>query len=494
MKTDDPVMRLDNNGHIVGADTEGAISIIEKNRLQRELGELEIKLGTARLEGDTERVLDLKVAIAELREKMTPSLRIIETPYPTPLAEEAFYGLAGDIVRAFEPHSEADPAALLGSFLTAYGNVIGGGSWFTVGVIKHFPLLFILCIGDTSKARKGTSWGPIRVLFESVEPEWVDDRIQNGMSSGEGIINAVRDPIFKEGTLVVEGVSDKRLLVVESEFAQPLNTLRREGNILSPVIRNSWDSDKLQTLTKISPTKATDPKISIIGHITAQELIAGLNEIQSGNGFANRFLMFCVKRSKSLPFPGGYDSIDIGSLTAKLKKAVEFGKLAGEIRWAEKTKPLWAKIYPDLSEGKPGIIGAITARAEAQVVRLVCIYALLDCSNEIEPEHLKAALAVWSYAEASVRYIFQGRALDPLAKKIREALASRPQGLTRTEINNLLGGHYNKNRIDEALNTLKALGQAASKTIETGGRPVEMWFLINSGAEKAEKADKAYSE
>ncbi len=32
--------------------------------------------------------------------------------WPEPLADEAFYGLAGDIVRTIEPHTEADPAAL----------------------------------------------------------------------------------------------------------------------------------------------------------------------------------------------------------------------------------------------------------------------------------------------------------------------------------------------------------------------------------------------
>ncbi|MFC1944493.1 hypothetical protein ACFLX5_03240 [Chloroflexota bacterium] len=30
--------------------------------------------------------------------------------WPNPLEEEAFYGLAGDVVRAIAPHTEADPA------------------------------------------------------------------------------------------------------------------------------------------------------------------------------------------------------------------------------------------------------------------------------------------------------------------------------------------------------------------------------------------------
>jgi hypothetical protein len=37
------------------------------------------------------------------------------------LAPEALYGLAGEIVHRLEPHSEADPAALLVSTLATFG-------------------------------------------------------------------------------------------------------------------------------------------------------------------------------------------------------------------------------------------------------------------------------------------------------------------------------------------------------------------------------------
>jgi hypothetical protein len=32
--------------------------------------------------------------------------------WPAPLSAEAFHGLVGDIVRAVEPHSEADPGGI----------------------------------------------------------------------------------------------------------------------------------------------------------------------------------------------------------------------------------------------------------------------------------------------------------------------------------------------------------------------------------------------
>ncbi len=460
---------------------------------------MEVRLGQARLEGDIDQVLDIETELAQTQADMKPSLKL-ETSYPEQLEEAAFHGLAGEIVKAIEPHSEADSVALLINLLTGFGNVIGCGSWFMVGTDRHFFKVFAVLVGETAKGRKGTSWQPIFKLFEEVEPEWAGDRIQTGLSSGEGLIWHVRDETYKkvpnketgilEEILVDGGIEDKRLFVIEGELSQTLKVLSREGNTLSPVIRNAWDTGKLQTLTKNSPTKATGAHVSIIGHITKSELVRGLNQIETGNGFANRILWLCVRRSKCLPFGGDFSKIDLNSLTNKLRNAVEFAKQAGEIEWAEETRPLWDSIYPELSEGKPGIIGAITARAEAQVTRLACIFALLDCSAVIKVSHLKAALEVWGYAEASVHYIFQNTMTDPLANKILEALAVKPHGMTRTEINNLLGGNYRTTQITEALNELRGAGLADKKTSETGGRPSERWFLAQSVTEKTEKTEK----
>ena len=440
------------------------INEIKIASLEQQRGELEVRLGQARLEGDLIKMQEIEAQLAEIHAEANP-LIIPEIDYPSPLNEAAFHGLAGEIVKTIEPHSESAPVALLSNFITAFGNIIGAGTWFTVGADIHPCKLFCVFVGDTAKGRKGTSWMPIFKLFEKVEPEWTSDRIQTGLSSGEGLIWHVRDEIYKEvsdkktgltnDVLVDEGISDKRLLIIEGEFSQTLKVLRREGNTLSPVLRNSWDSGKLQLLTKNSPVKATGTHISIIAHISRKELLRGLSEIETGNGFANRFLWFCVRRSKVLPFGGDFDEINFNPLLKKLHQAVNFAKTAGQIKWAEEAKLLWASIYPELSEGKPGIVGAITARAESQVTRLACIYALLDSKKEIQPSHLKAALAVWTYAEESVKYIFQNTMEDPLANKILDEIAARPLGITRTEISNMLGRNYTASRISEALDELR---------------------------------------
>ena len=126
------------------------------------------------------------------------------------------------------------------------------------------------------------------------DPEWETANIQSGLSSGEGVIYAVRDAVEKvgkDGTVetVDEGVADKRLMLVTEEFVSALSVMERAGNTLSPVLRDAWGTARFQTLTKNSPTKATDSHISIIAHTTDDELRARLTRIEMANGFANRF-------------------------------------------------------------------------------------------------------------------------------------------------------------------------------------------------------------
>jgi hypothetical protein len=78
-------------------------------------------------------------------------------PWPAPPSEEAFHGLAGKIVRAIEPASEADPAALLVQVLLAFGNAVGRSAHFCVEADRHHANEFAALVGKSSKARKGTS-------------------------------------------------------------------------------------------------------------------------------------------------------------------------------------------------------------------------------------------------------------------------------------------------------------------------------------------------
>jgi hypothetical protein len=390
---------------------------------------------------------------------------------PIELPDEAVYcGLAGDIVRAIIPHSEGDPIALLIQFLACYGNIIGLKPHFMVEGTKHALKIYPVLVGATSKGRKGTAWGQVRRLFESIDSVWAEKNIVSGLSSGEGLIHAVNES--------EESPLGKRLLVVETEFASVLKVMRREGNTLSAILRNSWDGSYLQNLTKQNPLRAQNVHISIIGHVTIEELTRYLTETEMASGFGNRFLWVFTQRSKLLPDGGKIHTVNFAPFLKRLKEAVEFAKSAGEVERDAKANELWHKHYAKLSEGEVGLVGALSGRAEAYVMRFACLYALLDCTDKISFTHLTAALALWGYCQNSIMFIFGSSTGDPVADRILTALKSAPKGLDRTAINRIFAGHKKKAEIDDALDSLYFSNEIDSSEIETIGRPKQVWHYI----------------
>ena len=383
-------------------------------------------------------------------------------------------------MKAIEPHTEADPVAVLVNLLAAFGNAAGRGAFVRAESTQHHLNLFATLVGETSKARKGMSWGRVRELTHAADAEWADERVLSGLSSGEGLIHAVRDrvEVEKDGEMKVidAGVSDKRLLLLEGEFGKVLKIMTREGNIASAVVRSAWDGEKLKTLTKNSPLTATGAHVSIIGHVTAAELLRLLSDTDAENGFANRFLWICVRRSKELPFGGEWQTVDVTPLVRRLSAALEFAKTPQEIRWGGSARAMWSEVYGPLSAGKPGLFGAIVSRGEAQTLRLAAMYAAMDESTTIEAEHLQAALALWRYSKQSARYIFGDATGDPVADRIADALEEKPDGMTRTDLIHLFKRNQSRDRIDQALKMLEKLGRIRREREKTGGRPSERWF------------------
>ena len=412
-------------------------------------------------------------------------LSLLSQPRPV-LEPTAYHGVVGRLVETISPHSEADPVALLSGFLVGYGNLIGDSAYFDVEKTPHPCRLFATLVGETSKSRKGSSWGHVNNCLKQVDPKWGKNCIGNGLSSGEGLIYVVRDP-SESKTEDDPGVKDKRLMVVEGEFVRTLNTMRRETNTLSPVIREAWDSGNLRILNKNTPMKATGAHISIIGHITKEELNKRLGDTDIFNGLANRFLWIYVKRSQYLPEGGNLKAKDLAPLVKQLREAADFSKGVKRMGRTKAARKLWADEYRRLSEGGTGLLGAATNRAEAQVMRISNIYALLDQSRLVKPEHLSAALALWDYSFQSCQYIFGDKGASKDLVSLVEALyEAHPKGLSRTDIRNLFHRHRGEEEIDRMLSTLREAGIAQAHGVKTEGRSTRLWTL----ADAATKATK----
>ena len=428
-----------------------------------------------------------------------------EVPLPPPpppkvwptLHPDALHGLAGEIVTAIAPHTEADVVALLGNLLVYAGNAAGRNIHCSVGAVKHHANLFAVIVGQSAKARKGEADGWIRGLWPDDDP-WRSDCVASGLASGEGLIHAVRDSVTKQEPVkdkgkiiryqpVIEdhGVADKRLLVVESEYARLLSVMAREGNTLSPLIRQAWDTGNLRSLSKQSPGKATGAHISIIGHITEAELDKSLCDVDAMNGFGNRFLWFMVKRSKLLPHGG--DASVLPPLQTKLQTALAKARTFGAMTRTAAATALWADLYAALSESESeGIYGALVARGEAQVLRLSMVYALLDGMAEIGVEHLRAAYALWQYCEASCQRLFgEVKEMPPLQKKLLQIITAEP-GISRKGLHKATNGHFPTEVLADALAGLRDAQQITIRRYQPPrGRPAECYYALAQSAQRA---------
>jgi hypothetical protein len=408
--------------------------------------------------------------------------------WPKPMRDEAFYGLAGDFVKMVLPESEADPHALLLTLLSAMGCLIGRHSYYQVEDTRHYPNLFTVIVGDSAKARKGTATDRAIRFISCVDPEFAKTRKVSGLSSGEGLIHQVRDgqapgeagelDTSKSSKQTDIGVADKRLLVVESEFAHPLQASRREGSTISNVLRDAWDGKTLRTTSRSNSECCMEPHISVIGNITIEELQRLLSTNDRANGFANRFLWCCAKRSKELPYGGKPIRQErYSELVAAFKSAVEFARSAGQVGWEPSAGDAWRAVYSSLTRSQRGLHGTLTARAEAQCVRVAMLYALLDGSAYIRLPHLKAAVAVWEYCSDSASTIFISENGDPYEARILQALERRPDGLTKNEINRLWSGHADSGAIRRALNALADQGKIELHKQPTSGAPLQLFRL-----------------
>ena len=185
----------------------------------------------------------------------------------------------------------------------------------------------------------------------------------------------------------------------------------------------------------------------------------------------------CAKRSKTLPFGGKpINPATLEDFAKRIAKASGGARRLGAVGMTPSAREAWSAVYSRLSEGYPGLFGAVTGRAEAQCLRLALVYSLMDGATEIDRTHLLAALAVWERAAASARFIFGDALGDPIADQVLDALRdARPATITRTGISKVLGRHQAAERIGAALALLERRGLAHRESVRTDGAPAEHW-------------------
>jgi hypothetical protein len=283
-----------------------------------------------------------------------------QPPTHPELEEAALHGPAGRIVNCLAPHTEAHPAALLLQFLAAFGNLIGPGPHCMVESTRHALNLFVILVGDSSKARKGTSWNLIANLFADVDPAWLSTHVNSARLTANGLVRALRDQ---------QPPTDRRLLALSEEFATVVHSLKRGNGHLSPLLRCAWDSGNLPTLDMHHQLRATGTHLSLVAHITQRELTQTFQREQVHNGFANRCLWTWVERSNCLPGDAGAPADELSAIAETLRSAVAWATARPEIlfRRDQEAQQLWADCYESLSYRDPGLrgVGLISLLAQS---------------------------------------------------------------------------------------------------------------------------------
>jgi putative DNA primase/helicase len=417
--------------------------------------------------------------------------------------EAAFPPLVRDIVDAACNSSEAHPVAVAANVLAFFSCMIGRGAFQRIGDATIQCRPFQLIVGKSGKARKGTAEHTVREVFRRADALVRDelgneDRLRvhaGGLSTGEGIAWAIRDPreADEHGKGADAGVNDKRLLVIESEFDNLLSQLRRENNTLSSTVRNLFDGRDMEPLTKTSQTRATRPHVVIIGHITGHELREKSTENDAANGLMNRFMLMYVFRPKLVPLPEPTHSTVIELLASKIAAAVI--KITGgnlhahnehEIELSPAARAMWVAEYPRLTRDRDGKGGSLLARSELYARMLGMIFACMDGRHLIEPQDLRAAIAWVEYWHASVTYVFntpdEADEMDPFTLSVLEVISQRP-GITLTQLQD----HWNRKRIKDVRQAVERLLNLAPPLIEaprdkqTGGRAALKFHTYRKG-------------
>jgi hypothetical protein len=283
----------------------------------------------------------------------------------------------------------------------------------------------------------------------------------------------------KDDSLVVTdpGVEDKRLFIAETEMASLFAKMSGTGNTISTVLRKAWDcSYQLKSPSKHFPEVATGAHISVLGHISPEELRTSLPASELSNGFANRFLyVFTEGSGKEIPEPDKLPEQVLNPLVDKVEAALAFARAVQDIKRDEAARRQWRHVYYFLKNHRqPSLLGKITARSIPQVARVSGLCALMNGSAVVTPDHLKVALYLYRHSEAAAAYIYRDSLGDPLAEKLLQLLrASGSTGMTKTDLDG--SGHRRKDT-KAALALLLERGLVRLDKERTRGRSAERWW------------------
>lgn len=422
---------------------------------------------------------------------------------PVPKPEPAcFYGLVGDVAKEGSEAAETNPIAIAGNFIAYLSCTIGRGPFLTVGNSVHHSRIFFLHVGRSGRGRKGDALSLVMRINDAVRLRGSGLAPQvhrGGLSSREGLAALIHDG-YRHGKEDVPAVEDKRLWVVESEFANVLQQSRRGGNTLSAALRDCWDGVDIKPATKANRVHASAPHVCLCGAISPVELLTLVQQRDLLNGFVNRFLVAWGERTSIEAFPRRAPQEVVDELSRRTVNVIEFARA-----WADKeadgamaltggARARYAEIYQtELSRDLgSAIVDGLLERRAPMLLRLAMLFALTDRSSLIEERHVDAAISWIRYFTDSICLVFaRGRPQSSppqivwAAQRIAEFLTDRGCASRRDLLVDCFGRHQPASVVDAAIAHLIS-GETTKINIEirarapgSFGRPATIYRLVS---------------
>lgn len=314
---------------------------------------------------------------------------------------------------AISPCVESSDNFHYAGFLMAAGAGLGKLIYTKMGE-RIFPNLYIAIVGRSGRGKGGATHYPLRLIHETspvVTPMYSVDSAEGLLSFIERKIGT--DERRRQSTLVIQ-LDELRSLIEKS-------SMKGLGGII-PLLCRGYDSpDELENNTKTSFLSVRPPCISVYASTT----FSALNDLHPKDvegGLGNRFMWVPgVRKTVPIPDPPEPDPVLWTSLVARMKEAFAFWMERKQTRigFSPEARKMYDAYYHKMFFRAPDdlLIETLSDRHRMHVRKTALIFAGLDMSDFILPDHMDAAIEFTEFLYESLEYVFRGYNLSSYAKE-----------------------------------------------------------------------------
>ena len=396
------------------------------------------------------------------------------------IPEVCWRGLLKDYREALQGATEACNDFHYFSMLPILGTLLNRSvhTWYAGDL---YPNFFVVLVGESESTKKTTSMRFALNVYNKVK-ELSNAEVVAGISSAEGLIRALGG--FVSGGEDADEEETERdgtpSIIFLEEMASLLRKARQDSvTNLIPKLTELYDlPPEVRLPTRRRPLILRRPFVSMLCGTTPDWMESSLKEEEIMGGFSNRFIYCVGTAGVPLAFPL---KPDLSRVTLGIAELAAYwrGKGATEIRWSDEARPVWADFYDGWRksrEGLSGVLAATTSRITSYAIKMAMLYAIMDKSEELLPEHLEAAVEFAKFCQWSASELFSffplAQAGKVEAKVIGMLMKKNP--LPQREIHQRIGGRVTADMLARILSGLEAHQRIKLYTAEGGGKWVSL--------------------